>query len=342
MLPFMARSMSRSLGFFTARSRAVALITCPDWQKPHCGTSCATHAACTAFASRPATPSMVVTWAVPTADTGSVHERSGLPSSITVQAPHCATPQPYLVPVNPIASRRTQRSGVSPSTSTRCMPPFTLMVKAMATSGALCCVTNNNQAGVESMTRWEAGGASFSPSLYARRRAEHIMGMPVERLRRWTAREVRRLIADAPLATPRYELVDGELLVTPSPGPPHQMAVALLLRALGEYCDGHGLGPALPSPSDIELKPEDVRQPDVFVLPKAEWKRIAREGFPAHELLLAIEVLSPSSGRFDRVTKRVGYQAHVPEYWIVDIDARIIERWRPGDSRPEILSERLE
>src|SRR5439155_25376971 len=97
----------------------------------------ATHEPCTAFASRPATPSIVVTSALPNADTGKVHERSGLPSRSTVQAPHCATPQPYLVPVKPIASRRTHKSGVSPSTSTWCVPPFTLIVTAMNTSGAL-------------------------------------------------------------------------------------------------------------------------------------------------------------------------------------------------------------
>jgi Uma2 family endonuclease len=63
---------------------------------------------------------------------------------------------------------------------------------------------------------------------------------------------------------------------------------------------------------------------------------------PARELLLAVEVLSPSSGRYDRVTKRPHYQRHVPEYWIVDLDARLFERWRAGDERPEILTETLE
>lgn len=167
------------------------------------------------------------------------------------------------------------------------------------------------------------------------------MGMPVERARRWTAREVRKLIADAPSATPRYELVDGELLVTPSPRPAHQMAVGLLFAALAAYCEREGVGVALMSPSDIELQPEDIRQPDVFLLTMAEWKRIARDGFPARELLLAIEVISPSSARMDRVTKRRGYQAHLSEYWIADIDARIVERWRTGDERPEIASELL-
>lgn len=53
--------------------------------------------------------------------------------------------------------------------------------------------------------------------------------------------------------------------------------------------------------------------------------------------ILIIEVLSPSSARFDRVVKRRRVQrAGIPEYWIVDLDARMVERWRPSDERPEI------
>ena len=59
-------------------------------------------------------------------------------------------------------------------------------------------------------------------------------------------------------------------------------------------------------------------------------------------LVLAIEVLSPSSARADRQVKRRKYLRHgVPEYWIVDLDARLVERWRPGDERPEILGQSL-
>ena len=64
--------------------------------------------------------------------------------------------------------------------------------------------------------------------LPAQRRAEQIMAMPAAQ-RRWTAQEVRELIAESPLATPRYELVDGELLVTPSPNWPHQRAVKIFV-----------------------------------------------------------------------------------------------------------------
>jgi Uma2 family endonuclease len=185
------------------------------------------------------------------------------------------------------------------------------------------------------------GGTMARVPLPRIRRADHIMGMPVEKARRWTAREVRQLIADSPLATPRYELVDGELLVTPSPAPAHQEAVARLLVALREYLERERVGHALDSPSDIELEPDDLRQPDVYVLPMAEWKRILRDGFPARELLLAVEVLSPSSGRHDRVRKRPGYQRRVSDYWIVDVDARLMERWRTTDTRPEILTDQI-
>jgi Uma2 family endonuclease len=60
-------------------------------------------------------------------------------------------------------------------------------------------------------------------------------------------------------------------------------------------------------------------------------------------LLLVIEILSPGTERHDRTVKRRRYQsAGVPEYWIVDLDARLVERWRPGDERPEVLADRLD
>lgn len=59
-------------------------------------------------------------------------------------------------------------------------------------------------------------------------------------------------------------------------------------------------------------------------------------------MLLAGEILSPTTVRCDRAIKRQHYQAAaVHEYWIVDPDARLIERWRPEDERPEIIRERM-
>ncbi len=169
------------------------------------------------------------------------------------------------------------------------------------------------------------------------------MSMSAVERRRWTAREVRELIAHTPLATPRYELVDGELLVTPSPNLHHQRAVKLLLVSLQEYLAANPIAEVLFSPFDVEVEPESVTQPDLFVLPLSESRRLADgAALPARELLVAIEVLSPSSARHDRVRKRPLYQRHVPEYWIADVDAQLIERWRPNEERPEIIAGVLE
>jgi Uma2 family endonuclease len=174
-------------------------------------------------------------------------------------------------------------------------------------------------------------------------RAEHTsMGMPATQHRRWTATEVRQLIADNPLHTPRYELVDGELIVTPSPTGRHQFAIRALSEAMLPYLRRSGAGDLLWSPFDIELEEESVLQPDLFVVPIEEGRRLRRE-MPCRSLVLAIEILSPASARDDRGRKRRYYQRNaLPEYWIVDLDSRLVERWRPGDTRPEILTETLE
>ena len=159
--------------------------------------------------------------------------------------------------------------------------------------------------------------------------------------RRWTARDVRALRESTPLATPRYELVDGELLVTPAPRLRHQEAVARLLVLLRAYLEVEPVGHALHSPADVKLEPEFLSQPDVFVMPADEWKRVRAERI-VNKLLVAVEVLSQSSAGHDRVRKRPAYQRNVSEYWIVDLDARVVERWQPNDERPAILSETLE
>jgi Uma2 family endonuclease len=162
------------------------------------------------------------------------------------------------------------------------------------------------------------------------------MGMPLE-APRWTADMVRALPDDGN----RYEVVDGELLVTPAPTWTHQRAVKALFLALAGYERTHGGCEVLFSPADIELDPHGLVQPDVFVYGLVDGRPATRwnSGAP---LLLVVEVLSPSTARADRTTKRRRFQrAHVPEYWIVDLDARVIERWRPDDERPEILGETI-
>src|SRR6266478_4606310 len=73
-----------------------------------------------------------------TAETGVMHERTGLPSTWIVHAPHNARPQPNFVPVIPRTSRTTHSIGVSSSTSTLCVFPLIVMVKAMTVSPLFC------------------------------------------------------------------------------------------------------------------------------------------------------------------------------------------------------------
>ena len=173
------------------------------------------------------------------------------------------------------------------------------------------------------------------------RRAEQTMGMPAANARYWTYEEVLALIDEQPDHSVRYEYADGELLVTPGPHPVHQRAVGELIVALSAYLQIERVGHVIPSPSDVELEPEFIAQPDVFVVPMAEWRRVAKDEPPIRQLLLAAEVLSPSSSRHDRVRKRPLYQRNVPDYWIIDLDARLFEHWTPADDRPALVTDTL-
>lgn len=162
------------------------------------------------------------------------------------------------------------------------------------------------------------------------------MGMsPVAKI--WTREEVLALPDDGN----RYELVDGELLVSPSPRGPHQRAVGELYLLVAPYVRAHQLGYAAVSPADLDLKSGQLLQPDLFVGAMVEGREPVEwsdYGVP----ILAVEVASPSTARDDRLTKRRRYQrSRVPVYWVVDLDARLVEVWTPGADRPEIADQRL-
>ncbi len=167
------------------------------------------------------------------------------------------------------------------------------------------------------------------------------MAMPATH-RRWTRDQVLALI-DESRAWPRYELIDGELLVTPAPGDPHQLAVGELHLLIAPYIEAEGLGLTFLSPSDVELVEGSITQPDVYVMPAGPAAEEKGLGWMTSEkLLLAVEVISPSSGRTDRVTKRDFYLEHgVAEYWVVDLDARVVERWTPARETPHVERETL-
>jgi Uma2 family endonuclease len=169
--------------------------------------------------------------------------------------------------------------------------------------------------------------------------AEQIMGMPARALDHpWTEEEFYAARDAAPPGE-RWELVEGEVLVTRSPHWVHQRVIARLFALIHGYVNTHKLGEAFPSPLDVKLEPGLVLQPDLLVVPAGE---LRRRSDVVRRLLLAVEIVSPSSARHDRVRKRPAYQRNrVPEYWIVDDISQMIERWTPDNERPEQLAERL-
>jgi Uma2 family endonuclease len=170
--------------------------------------------------------------------------------------------------------------------------------------------------------------------------AEHIMAMPAQRApnRRWTEEEFYAARDAAPFGE-RWELVEGEVLVTPSPHWMHQRIIGRLFELIAPYVRAHRLGETFLSPLDVKLEPGLVLQPDILVVPSGE---LRRRSDIVRRLLLAAEIVSPSSAHYDRVTKRPHYQRNrVSEYWILDDISQTIERWTPDDERPELLAEQL-
>ena len=171
--------------------------------------------------------------------------------------------------------------------------------------------------------------------LSPRPRGAYTMVMPAT-TGRYTAEEVLAFPPDGN----RYELVDGELLLTPAPTQRHQIVLEELLVRLREYLRRYStVARAFFSPADIIWSRDEYVQPDIFVVPAAQ---VTGDWRDCRTLWLAAEVLSPSSARYDRVTKRSLYQRKgVATYWTVDTDAQLVEVWHPGDDRPEIVTDVL-
>jgi Uma2 family endonuclease len=154
--------------------------------------------------------------------------------------------------------------------------------------------------------------------------------------RYWTAEMVRALPEDGK----RYETVYGELLVSPCPRPLHQLVLMRLLVAIESYLRREPVGVIFSSPADISWSDDTLVQPDLFVVERSQAATLRWASM--QQLLLAIEILSPSSLKADRFTKRVLYlRQAVGMYWVVDADEGSVEVWRPGVIFPETAAHEL-
>ena len=133
----------------------------------------------------------------------------------------------------------------------------------------------------------------------------------------------------------RYELVEGELIVTRSPSHTHQRTLANLVRIIGNYFEQNPIGEALPNPGVIFDKHTAV-SPDVVLLTNQQSERLGSEPHIHEAPELAVEIVSPGreNARRDRVMKLQVYgRFGVKEYWVADPAARALEIYRrEGDA----------
>ena len=122
----------------------------------------------------------------------------------------------------------------------------------------------------------------------------------------------------------RYELLDGELVMSPSPKEIHQRIDMDLGRLIGNFVAEHHLGRVYSAPFDVVLSDLDVVQPDLLFVSNEQAHIVTADnvrGAPD----LVVEILSPSTANRDRTLKRALYaQYGVQEYWLVDPDTRTV------------------
>lgn len=130
----------------------------------------------------------------------------------------------------------------------------------------------------------------------------------------------------------RYEIIEGELLVRPTPPIRHQMVLVGLLYRLYPAMEGERLGTLLIGPVAVVLEYESVVEPDILFVSTARQEILRSDGAIHGAPDLVVEILSPSTAKRDQVVKRKLYQKYgVREFWIVDPEAQTIEVCALGD-----------
>ncbi|MFN0072237.1 MAG: Uma2 family endonuclease [Chloroflexota bacterium] len=138
-------------------------------------------------------------------------------------------------------------------------------------------------------------------------------------------------IWDTPDDGNRYEVIDGELYVSPPPSFDHQLAVSELFLQLGVHIKSHRLGTLLPAPLGVILGVGAGVQPDLVYISQQRSNIIMPRGIEGAPDLV-IEVLSPSTMNRDRGVKMTQFaQAGIPHYWIVDPRSHRLEAYQLTD-----------
>jgi Uma2 family endonuclease len=137
----------------------------------------------------------------------------------------------------------------------------------------------------------------------------------------------------------RHEILDGEHYVTPAPFIRHQSISSKLHSRLGPFIEKHRLGELLAAPTDVVLSPHDVAQPDLLFVSQ-ERAAILTEANVQGAPDLVIEILSNRTRRRDERLKLERYDRFgVLEYWIVDLERRVVKVYRRDGGRLHLAAE---
>ncbi len=160
---------------------------------------------------------------------------------------------------------------------------------------------------------------------------------PIPRRSLWTVNDLEQLPRDGN----RYEILHGELLVTPRPTLWHQRVVTRFISSLGVWCNSHRAWECF-APGGLPMGQTSWLIPDLVVY-EIPTSGLASEWHAMEPPPLVIEILGPSTRHIDRYRKRPAYLAHgVAEVWLVDIDAKSLERWTPQSEFPQLLNTSIE
>ena len=129
----------------------------------------------------------------------------------------------------------------------------------------------------------------------------------------------------------RYEIVDGDLYVSPAPTPLHQTVSRRLQHQLMSQLEDTGRAYVFNAPIDLILDDTTTVQPDLVLVSMEQRHVISERGIEGPPSIV-VEILSPSTSSNDRVLKRLAYARHqIPEYWIVDPAGGEVETYRLGE-----------
>ena len=144
-----------------------------------------------------------------------------------------------------------------------------------------------------------------------------------------------KLTVDDYMATPegaRYQLLDGELLLSASPSDRHQTVLLDLVLEVRPFVRTRRIGRMWVAPFDVIFSDTDVAQPDIVFVSNKRVGIVTEANIQGAPDLL-VEIISPSTARYDRGYKMTLYWRHgVREYWIVDPFAETVEIFVPGES----------